>query len=106
MAYLLFNSPEEAEARSEDAGEVKALSYFKTGKGSRYWWPVSKEAAEEDPRAYIEIQKNINVDPETEEETVSIPEQNLLTEDEIENLTDELPSDWVSASENPDEGDD
>ena len=30
----------------------------------------------------------------------------LLTEEEIENLADELPEDWVTASENPDGGDD
>ena len=106
MAYLIFNSPKEAELRSEQVGKQQGLSYHSTGSGTRYWWGWSEESAEEDPRAYIVIQKNISVDPETEEETVSIPDQSLLTEEEIENLTDELPEDWVTASENPDGGDD
>ena len=55
------------------------------------------------PRAYIEIAKNISVDPETDEETVSIPDQNLLTEEDT--LVDELPEDWVQPSENPDGND-
>ena len=106
MAYLIFNSPKEAELRSEQAGKQQGLSYHSTGSGTRYWWGWSEESAEEDPRAYIVIQKNISVDPETEEETVSIPDQSLLTEEEIENLADELPEDWVTASANPDGGDD
>ena len=47
MAYLIFESKEEAQARSEQAGIAKGLSYHKTGSGSRYWWGVSEEAAEE-----------------------------------------------------------
>ena len=113
MAYIIFDNEQEAEARSEQAGIAKGLSYHKTGKGSRYWWGWSKEASEENsedpeapvvvPRAYIEIAKNINVDPETEEETVSIPDQNLLTDEDV--LVDELPEDWVTASEELPDGD-
>jgi len=111
MAYIIFDNEQEAEARSEQAGIAKGLSYHKTGKGSRYWWGWSVEAAEEPPedpeapvavpRAYIEIAKNVSVDPETEEETITIPDQNLLTDDDV--LVDELPEDWVTASANPDE---
>ena len=96
MAYLIFQNEQEAEDRSEQAGIAKGLSYHKTGKGSRYWWGWSVEAAEENPRAYIEIQKNVSVDSETEEETVSIPDQNLLTDED--ELVDELPEDWVQLS--------
>ena len=114
MAYIIFDTEQEAEDRSEQAGIAKGLSYHKTGKGSRYWWGWSVEATEEPPedpeapvvvpRAYIEIAKNISVDPETEEETISIPDQNLLTDGDI--LVDELPEDWVTASEElPDGGD-
>jgi len=114
MAYIIFDTEQEAEARSEQAGIQKGLSYHKTGKGSRYWWGWSVEATEEPPedpeapvvtpRAYIEIVKNISVDPETEEETITIPDQNLLTDDDV--LVDELPEDWVTASaELPDGGD-
>ena len=113
MAYIIFDTEQEAEDRSEQAGIAKGLSYHKTGKGSRYWWGWSVEATEEPPedpespvvvpRAYIEIQKNISVDPETEEETVSIPDQNLLTEEDT--LVDELPEDWVQPSGNPDGND-
>ena len=105
MAYIIFNTEQEAEARSEQAGIAKGLSYHKTGSksGSRYWWGWSKENTDVAPRAYIEIAKNINVDPETDEETVSIPDQNLLTDDDV--LVDELPEDWVTTSENPDGND-
>ena len=113
MAYIIFDTEQEAEARSEQAGIAKGLSYHKTGKGSRYWWGRSKEATEEPPedpeapvvvpRAYIEIAKSVSVDPETEEETVSIPDQNLLTEEDT--LVDELPEDWVQPSGNPDGND-
>jgi len=104
MAYIIFNNEQEAELRSEQAGIAKGLSYHKTGKGSRYWWGWSKEASEEDPRAYIEIAKNISVDPETDEETVSIPDEALLTADDV--LVDELPEDWVTTSETPEDGND
>jgi len=103
MAYIIFSTEQEAEARSEQAGIQKGLSYHKTGKGSRYWWGWSVEATEVAPRAYIEIAKNISVDPETEEETITIPDQNLLTEEDT--LVDELPEDWVQPSGNPDGND-
>ena len=113
MAYIIFENEQEAELRSEQAGIAKGLSYHKTGKGSRYWWGWSKEATEEPPedpeapvvvpRAYIEIAKNISVDPETEEETITIPDQNLLTDDDV--LVDELPEDWVTASAELPDGD-
>jgi hypothetical protein len=95
MAYLIFESKEEAQARSEQAGIAKGLSYHKTGSGSRYWWGVSVEAAEENPRAFIEIQKNTWTDEESGEEQVSIPDQALLTEEDT--LVDSLPEDWVFA---------
>ena len=95
MAYLIFDSKEEAQARSEAAGIAKNLSYHKTRSGSRYWWGVSEEAAEENPRAYVEIAKNTWTDEETEEEHVSIPDESLLTEIEIASLASELPEDWV-----------
>ena len=116
MAYIIFDTEPEAEDRSEHARIQKGLSYHKTGKGSRYWWGWSVEATEEPPedpedpeapvvvpRAYIEIQKNISVDPETEEETITIPDQNLLTEEDT--LVEELPEDCVQPSENPDGND-
>ena len=103
MAYIIFDNEQEAEARSEQAGIAKGLSYHKTGKGSRYWWGWSKEASDVAPRAYIEIAKSVSVDPETEEETVNIPEQNLLTEEDV--LVDELPEDWVTSEVTPDGGD-
>ena len=93
MAYLIFESKEEAQARSEQAGIAKGLSYHKTGSGSRYWWGVSEEAAEENPRAYIEIKRLVWTDEESGEENVSIPDQALLTEEDT--LVDSLPEDWV-----------
>ena len=92
MAYLIFESKEEAQARSEQAAQQKNTSYWSTGSGTRFWWGVSEEAAEEEPRAFIEIQKNVWTDEETEEEHVSIPDESLLNEND--ELLDELPEDW------------
>ena len=93
MAYLIFESKEEAQARSEAAGIAKGLSYHKTGSGSRYWWGVSEEAAEENPRAYIEIAKNVWTNEETNEVHTNIPDEALLNESD--ELLEELPEDWV-----------
>tara|TARA_R100000278_G_scaffold121339_1_gene105028 strand:+ start:316 stop:669 length:354 start_codon:yes stop_codon:yes gene_type:complete len=93
MAYLIFNSKEEAQARSEQAGIAKNLSYHKTRSGSRYWWGVSEEAAEENPRAYIEIKKFVWTNEETNEVHTNIPDQALLNESD--ELLEELPEDWV-----------
>jgi len=93
MAYLIFESKEEAQARSEQAGIAKGLSYHKTGSGSRYWWGVSEEAAEENPRAYIEIQKFVWTNEETNEVHTNIPDEALLNDND--ELVDELPEDWV-----------
>jgi hypothetical protein len=93
MAYLIFESKEEAQARSEAAGIAKGLSYHKTGSGSRYWWGVSEEAAEENPRAYIEIKKFVWTNEETNEVHTNIPDEALLNDND--ELLDELPEDWV-----------
>ena len=93
MAYLIFESKEEAQARSEQAAKQKNTSYWSTGQGTRFWWGVGEEKAEEDPRAYIEIQKNTWTDEESGEDHVSIPDEALLNEND--ELLDELPEDWV-----------
>ena len=93
MAYLIFESKEEAQARSEQAAKQKNTSFWSTGSGTKYWWGWSEEAAEEDPRAFIEIQKNTWTDEETGEEHVSIPDEALLTEEDT--IFDSLPEDWV-----------
>jgi len=109
MAYLIFDSKEEAQARSEQAAKQKNTSFWSTGSGTKYWWGWSVEAAEEDPRAFIEIQKNVWTDEETEEEHVSIPDEALLTEED--ELLNELPEDWVyppdpMAEDNDEDSDD
>lgn len=96
MAYLIFTSPEEAEERSAEAAKKKGLAFWKYGSGTKYVWGWVTENAEEDPRAYIEIKKNTWTDEESGEEHVSIPDQNLLTEDD--ELVDDLPEDWVYPS--------
>ena len=93
MAYLIFDNEQEAELRSEQAGIQKGLSYHRTASGSRYWWGWSVEGSEENPRAFIEIAKNVWTDEETEEEHVSIPDEALLNDND--QLLDELPEDWV-----------
>lgn len=102
MAYIIFDNEQEAELRSEQAGIQKGLSYHRTASGSRYWWGWIVEAAEENPRAAIVIRTDTSVDPETEEETTTIQEKQLLTDEEIENLLDELPEDWVTSEVTPD----
>lgn len=97
MAYLIFNTPEEAEERSAEAAKKKGYAFWKYGSGTKYVWGWVKENTEEDPRAYIEIQKNTWTDEETEEEHTNIPDQNLLTEDD--ELHDELPADWKYPAE-------
>jgi len=93
MAYLIFESKEGAQARSEQAAQQKNTSYWSTGSGTKYWWGWSVEAAEEDPRAFIEIQKNTWTDEETEEEHTNIPDEALLNDND--ELLNELPEDWV-----------
>ena len=95
MAYLIFNSKEEAQARSEQAAKQKNTSFWSTGQGTRFWWGIGESAAEEDPRAFIEIQKNTWTDEESGEEHTNIPDEALLTEIEIASLASELPEDWV-----------
>ena len=100
MAYLIFENLTDAQKRSEDAGKAKNLSYHQpdSGKtGARYWWAVTEEATEENPRAYIEIAKHTFTNEDDEEE-VYITEANLLTDDEIQFLEDELPEDWQHPS--------
>lgn len=97
MAYLIFNTPEEAEERSAEAAKKKGYAFWKYGSGTKYVWGWVTENAEEDPRAYIEIQKNTWTDEETEEEHTNIPDQNLLTEDD--ELHDELPANWQYPAE-------
>ena len=77
MAYLIFESPEEAKERSAEAAKKKGLAFWKYGSGTKYVWGWVTENAEEDPRAYIEIQKNTWTDEETEEEHTSIPKSKI-----------------------------
>ena len=93
MAYLIFNSKEEAQARSEQAAQQKNTSFWSTGSGTKYWWGIGEEKAEEDPRAYIEIQKNVWTNEETNEVHTNIPDEALLNDED--ELVDSLPEDWV-----------
>ena len=111
MAYLIFNSKEEAQARSEQAGKAKGYAFWTQNSGTKLHWGFSEEASEEDPRAYIEIVKNVWTDEESGEEHTSIPDQALLTEEEIQSLASELPEDWVyppdpMAEDNDEDSDD
>ena len=93
MAYLIFDSKEEAQARSEQAAKKMNTSFWSTGQGTKFWWSWTEEGAEEDPRAYIQIHKNVWTDEETGEEHVSISDDSLLNEGD--ELSDSLPEDWV-----------
>ena len=93
MAYLIFDSKEEAQARSEQAAQQKNTSFWSTGSGTKYWWGWSIEGSEENPRAFIEIAKNVWTDEESGEEHTNIPDEALLNDND--ELVDELPEDWV-----------
>ena len=82
MAYLIYNSVEEAKARSEEAGREKGLSFHRNGQGSRYWWGWLIEAKEEDPRVAIEIQSSTFTDEVTGEEVTTYADGDLITEEE------------------------
>ena len=78
MPYLIFNSFEEAIARSDQAGEDKPLPYHRGDNDpTRYMWQTIAEQGN-DPRGALNIDW----------------EQSLLTEDEKDALVDELPADW------------
>ena len=94
MAYLIFESKEDAEARSAEAGKAKGYAFWTQGSGTKLHCGFSEEASEEDTRAYIEIVKNVWTDEESGEEHTSIPDEALLTEEEIASLASELPEDW------------
>ena len=77
--YLIFNSPEEATARSDKAGEDKPLPNHRGDDDpTRYMWAVRPEYGD-DPRGALMIEE----------------EQALLTADEKDALVDELPADWT-----------
>lgn len=79
MSYLIFNSPEEATARSDQAGEDKPLPYHRGDNDvTRYMWAVFPEHGD-DPRGALMIDE----------------EQDLLTPAETAALVNELPADWT-----------
>tara|TARA_B100000530_G_C15729654_1_gene397303 strand:- start:33 stop:296 length:264 start_codon:yes stop_codon:yes gene_type:complete len=79
MPYLIFNSFEEATARSDQAGEDKPLPYHRGDNDpTRYMWQTIAEHGN-DPRGALNIDW----------------EQDSLTEDEKDDLVDELPADWT-----------
>ena len=78
MTYLIFNSPEEATARSDQAGKDKSLPYHRgEDDPTRFVWAVIPEHGC-NPRGAL----------------MGDGAQDLLTEDEKDNLVDELPADW------------
>ena len=79
MSYLIFNSPEEATARSDQAGEDKPLPYHRGDNDvTRYMWAMFPEHGD-DPRGALMIDE----------------EQDLLTPTETAALVNELPADWT-----------
>tara|TARA_R100001163_G_scaffold18419_1_gene16263 strand:+ start:292 stop:552 length:261 start_codon:yes stop_codon:yes gene_type:complete len=78
MPYLIFNSFEEATARSEQAGKDIGLPFYSGyDTPTRYMWGRVSEHGD-NPRGALSIN-----DP-----------QGLLTDDEKDDLVDELPADW------------
>ena len=87
MKYLIFNNPEDAYNRSDEAGESFGLLYHqvdadgnKNENGCRYLWPVFVEHKESSPRAALCIEGS----------------EDQLSETEISQLQDELPENWQS----------
>jgi len=78
MEYLIFNSPEEATARSDQAGKDKSLPYHRgEDDPTRYVWAMIPEHGG-NPRGALMVDE----------------EQGLLTDDEKNDIVDELPADW------------
>ena len=79
MTYLIFNSPEEATGRSDQAGKAANLPYHRGDNDpTRYVWMRTFEHGAE-PRGALMIDER--------------PE--LLTTVETAELVNELPADWV-----------
>ena len=79
MTYLIFNSPEEATGRSDQAGEDADLPYHRGDNDpTRYVWMMTSEHGD-DPRGALMIDE----------------EQDLLNPTETATLVNELPADWT-----------
>ena len=79
MDYLIFNTPEEATTRSDQAGKDKPLPYHRGDNDpTRYMWLVIAEHGD-NPRGALNIDW----------------EQDLLTPAETAALVNELPADWM-----------
>ncbi len=77
--YLIFNSPEDAWNRNEEASRAAGLTYYEGDPtGCRWLWTIETEDGES-PRSAIWI---------TEES------YGRITTEEQDALVDELPSDW------------
>mgnify|MGYP003110753640 CR=1 FL=1 len=96
MAYLIYNTEEEAKERSALAGAAKGLSFHVNGMGTKYWWIWIKEPTGENPRAAIVIPTAEETNDEGEVTAKAPIEKDLLTESEIDNVVDSLPEDWAT----------
>ena len=80
MSFLIFNNESEARQRSEDAGKAANLGFHSgDADGCRYVWPIINECGEF-PRSALDLEGMLN----------------LLTEQETEQIVEELPSDWTN----------
>jgi len=78
MPYLIFNSPDDAISRADQAGKDKPLPYHRGDNDpTRYMWSQLFEHGD-NPRGALMIDE----------------EQGLLTDDEKDALVNELPADW------------
>ena len=101
--YLIYDTEEQALLRSEQAGSMRNLSWSINKTGSRFWFPIMVSQEADNPRAAVMLPTTTKswFDDETLEllssEVVPV-DKDILTEDEMIDMVENLPSDWVYPS--------
>ena len=106
--YIIYDNEAQALLRSEQAGGMRGLSWSINGTGSRYWFSVEVESKEENPRAAVVLPTT--TENEVNEETGEVVNSrvvpvdiDILTSDDLIQMLQSLPSDWVYPPEEPEE---
>ena len=102
--YIIYANEDQALLRSEQAGGMRGLSWSLNGTGSRYWFSVEVESKEENPRAAVVLPTT--TENEINEETGEVVNSrvvpidiDILTSDDLIQMVEQLPSDWVHPPE-------
>tara|TARA_R100000329_G_scaffold129606_1_gene108580 strand:+ start:627 stop:974 length:348 start_codon:yes stop_codon:yes gene_type:complete len=102
--YIVYDNEDQALLRSEQGGAMRGLSWSLNGTGSRYWFAVEVESKEDNPRAAIVLPTT--TENEINEETGEVVNSrvvpvdlDILTSDDLIQMVEQLPSDWVHPPE-------